>query len=436
VLLEKKVFAGEIQVRLDRFSDFLPSGFLPLLLKFAAKEGYFKPFEKHLSLPMKSVCYTPFQKMQVLISSILVNCNCIKDINHKLKPYPQVAEILGVKQIPDQSTINRFLNSFDVQSVADLEIIFDLLLEELFCRKKEKRILIADATGLVVFGDKFQFARKGYFPKKRGNKGYQVSLGIIPEKQPKISALFLDSGNIPLDLRLWDTIYQTADTLGGLEYLELVIADAIYGTGKHITTFIEMSIPFLLKGKNSKTAFHLAENLNYNDYYYINSSTEVAECGLVEIKKCPYKVRTVIIKKIDAKGKTLFNHLLTSLPKEQIDCVDLFSLYNKRQVIESEIKENKNGLSIDNLRTSKFWGIYAFLYVAASTFNLFSLFKEKFLAGTGLENLGLVEITDKLMDIPGKIVQKKQTTKLLLPLYHDYSRAFVCNSSSPIYDTS
>jgi hypothetical protein len=263
-----------------------------------------------------------------------------------------------------------------------------------------------------------------------------LSLGFLLGQYPKITALFLDPGNITLNLRLWDTIYQTADILGGLEYLELVIADAIYGTGKHIKTFTEMSIPSLLRGKNSKTAFHLASDLTRDDYYYIDSFTEVAERGLIEIKNCPYRIRTVIIKKIDAKGKIIFNHLLTSIPKKHVDCVELFSLYNKRQFIESEIKENKHGLSIDNLRTGKFWSIYAFLYIAASVFNLFSLFKEKALAGTGLENLGLAEITDKLMDIPGKIEQKKRITKLMLPLYHNYSRTFVCNGSSPFYDTS
>jgi hypothetical protein len=104
VLLEKKVFAGEIEVRLAIFSNFLPSGFLPLLLKFADRQGYFKPFAKHLSLPMKSVRYTPFQKLQVLIASLLVNCNCIKNINHKLKPYPQVAE--PSRSETDSGTVN------------------------------------------------------------------------------------------------------------------------------------------------------------------------------------------------------------------------------------------------------------------------------------------------------------------------------------------
>ncbi|MGC8977672.1 MAG: hypothetical protein ACP5OB_08675 [Candidatus Ratteibacteria bacterium] len=71
-------------------------------------------------------------------------------------------------------------------------------------------------------------------------------------------------------------------------------------------------------------------------------------------------------------------------------------------------------MSITSLRTGNFCGIYGFLYCAFSAFNLFSLFKEKVLAGTGLENLGLTEITDKLMDIPGKIEQQNQITKIFL----------------------
>ncbi|HRR95535.1 MAG TPA: transposase, partial [Candidatus Ratteibacteria bacterium] len=253
---------------------------------------------------------------------------------------------MKIKQIPDQSTINRFLRDFDIQSVSDLEFIFDILLKELVCSKNRKRVLIVDATGIVVFGNKFQFAKKGYFPKKIGNKGYQVSLGVLLKDYPKISSLFLDPANIALDLQLWDTIYQTADILGGLEYISLVIGDAIYGVDKHITDFIEFGIPFLLKGKNSKT---------------------------------------------------IFTHLFTSIPKQHLSCVELFSPYNKRQIIETQIKENKNGLSIDNLRTSKFWGIYAFLYIATSVFNLFALFKETVLVGSRLEHLELTEITDKLM---------------------------------------
>jgi len=62
-------------------------------------------------------------------------------------------------------------------------------------------------------------------------------------------------------------------------------------------------------------------------------------------------------------------------------------------------------------------------------FNIFSLFKEIVLVGSGLEHLGLTEITDKLMDIPAKIQHKNISTIILFPLYHSFSRIFVENKT-------
>ncbi|MEW6681182.1 MAG: hypothetical protein AB1297_09250, partial [bacterium] len=341
---QRDLFGGEIEVGLDRFDGFLPSGFLPLVLKLASEVGFFNLFREHLYLPMKEVDYTLFQKVVVLISSILVNCSHIKDINHKLKPYPELKRLLGIRDIPDQSTINRFLNRFNIKSLLDLELTFDLILQTIFFQEKRKVNLIIDVSGLVVYGDTYQFAKKGYFPKKRGDKGYQVSIGMITERYPKIVSFFLDPGNIPLDMRLWDTIYQAGEVLGGLEYIGLILGDAIYGTGKHIKEIMEMEFGFVIKGRDPRTAINLSKNLGYDDYYWINSTTEVAELGEIPLPNCPYPVRTVILKEINAKGQTIFARLLTSIHRSEMDCVEVFSLYNERVNIESLIKANKNGL--------------------------------------------------------------------------------------------
>ena len=59
---------------------------------------------------MKNVEYTVLQKLQTLICALAVGCNWTKDINHKLRPYPQAAQWLQMRQFPDQSTLNRFLH--------------------------------------------------------------------------------------------------------------------------------------------------------------------------------------------------------------------------------------------------------------------------------------------------------------------------------------
>ncbi|MDU2832825.1 MULTISPECIES: transposase [Clostridium] len=52
--------------------------------------------------------------------------------------------------------------------------------------------------------------------------------------------------------------------------------------------------------------------------------------------------------------------------------VEIFYFYNKRQTIEAFFKMAKNVYHIKNLRTSKFYGIYGFLWLVFITHNLIS----------------------------------------------------------------
>ena len=107
-------------------------------------------------------------KITTLVSSIIVGCSPIKDINHKLTPYPSVASLSGMKRFPDQSQINRFLNRMGPEEIIQLSLIFEAILDKIaLFQAKEKVDVNVDATGLTGYGHKYQFARKGYFPKKR-----------------------------------------------------------------------------------------------------------------------------------------------------------------------------------------------------------------------------------------------------------------------------
>ena len=168
----------QISVSLDSFREILPSGFLAILSSFAESVGFFDPFLKHFSFPMKEVSYSIMDKIATLFSSIIVGCSHIKDINHKLTPYSSAASLFGMERFPDQSGINRFLNRMGPEEISELCLIFEGVLEKIALFQDEEKVdLNIDTTGLVVYGDRYQFARKGYFPKRRGKKGYQLSLG-------------------------------------------------------------------------------------------------------------------------------------------------------------------------------------------------------------------------------------------------------------------
>jgi len=418
----------EITVGLDEFREILPSGFLAILSSFAESVGFFDPFLKHFSLPMKEVSYSVMDKIATLFSSIIVGCSHIKDINHKLRPYPSAASLFGMERFPDQSQINRFLKRVGPGEISELSLIFEAILDKVALFQGEEKVdLNVDATGLIVYGDSYQFAKKGYFPKKRGRKGYQLSLGTTNSEYSQILSLILDPGNISLAVRLWDTIYEVAEVLGSLERIGTVRADAIYGIGPDIALLLRHNLSFLVKGNSCFTAKRILRELapSYDDWRRVDETTFAFDARYVPIRRCPYPVRTVLTKAVNAKGKIEFRHIYTSFRPKEMDGVEVATSFRKRSDIESIIRDDKYGLHIDNLRTKNFWGIWAYLFIACATHNLISLFRKRVLSGTGIENLGIQTITKKLTDIPAKFEKEQNRMKIFFPAGHELARRFI-----------
>ncbi|MEA1963657.1 MAG: transposase [Candidatus Aerophobetes bacterium] len=319
------------------------------MASFAKSVGFFDPFLKHFYVSMKEVKYSIMDKIVTLFSSIAVGSSHIKDINHKLTPYPLAASLFGIDRFPDQSQINRFLNRMGPEQIIQLSLVFEAILDKVILFKDNQKVdLNVDATGLVVYGDKYQFAKKGYFPKKRGREGYQLSLGTTNCECSQVLSLILDPGDIALNMRLWDTIYEVAEVLGSLERIGIIRADAIYGTGADIAELIEQSLSFLIKGRNPLTAKKILKEANpsYDDWRRVDETTWAFDVNYVSITNCPYPVRTVITKAINAKGKFDYRHIYTSFSPKEMDEVETTLSYRKRIDIEAIIRDDKYGLYI------------------------------------------------------------------------------------------
>ena len=367
-------------------------------------------------------------KIATLFSSIAVGCSYIKDINHKLTPYTSAASLFGMDRFPDQSGINRFLNRMGPDEISQLSLVFEAILDKVILLKDEEKVdLNVDVTGLVVYGDRYQFAKKGYFPHQRGKEGYQLSLGTTNSEYSQILSLILDSGNMSLNMRLWDTIYEVAEVLGSLERIGIIRADAIYGIGPDITGLIEQTLSFLIKGKDPRTAKRILRELDpsYDDWKRVDETTWAFDAKYVTITNCPYPVRTVVTKTIDAKGELEYRHIYTSFSPREMDEVETILSYRKRIDIEAIIRDDKYGLYIDNLRTKNFWGISSYLFIACATHNLISLFRQRVLSGTGIEDLGIQTIVKKLTDIPAKFEKEQDKMRIFFPAGHELARRFI-----------
>ena len=389
--------------------------------------GFFSVIRSLFDCRQGHIKYSPWQKLMVLLCSLAVGCSSLREINDSLRPYPAVSYLLGLEEFPDQSLLNRFLNSFGSRECRSL----NLILEELnrrFGLSSQRKLssLNYDGSGLVVYGDTYEGAQKGYFVNKRGQQGYRLSL-VTAEVGGYREILYtqLDPGNIRSSARFFDGLYSAAEILGGTEKIPMVRADALLGSFANLKELNALGIPLLIKGYDSRTAKSLAGELSPEDWQYFRPGTEISELKSHKFSGLNEPVRVLLIK--DRNNKKLeenYNHIYTTISEEKLDTPEILQTYNKRQTIEALIKEDKNGLKIDHMPTTSYWGIKGFLYLAAITHNLITLFRYHVLRHTNLEGIKTKELVERLMHIPAKIIPQDGKTVLKFPRQHRLVRGF------------
>jgi hypothetical protein len=404
----------------------LPTGALGLLIAFAQHAGFFEPFATHLDVPLKTCLYTPLQKLQTLICSLAVGCAWTKAINHKLRPYPSAAALLGMTRFPEQSSVNRFLHRLGPAQSLHLELIGERLLERFGLWQQHATVdLDIDSTGLLVYGETYEQSRKGYFPRQRGRRGYRLALASTSQAPgPEILAAFLDPANAAPAGRLWDCVYQAAEVVGSLARLGVIRADAVYGTGPNVEHLLDLGLGFMIKGCCDKTALNFARTVEPTRWEPVDFFTRVCDLGPQSISHCRHPIRVVLVELMTRRyDHPSFSHLYTTLSPTDADAAQLFERYNGRQRIEALIKTAKHGLSIKHLRTRRLAPIRSFLQVAALTFNLLVWFRHYLLAQVDLDRLGLFDLTHTLMDIPAKCAVDGHQLRLSFPEHHPLASA-------------
>lgn len=159
----------ELEYALSDFSDYTHSAFLVSALHWAEQHGFWQPFVRLLSVPMKRVVYTPVQKVQTLMASIMIGCKYNKDVNFRLVPDEVAASALGMERFPDQSQLNLLLRRMDDANLLELQAIHaeHLRQYERFspCAEGRDYLLVdIDQCGLIANGKTYELSRKGYFP--------------------------------------------------------------------------------------------------------------------------------------------------------------------------------------------------------------------------------------------------------------------------------
>ena len=92
---------------------------LATLAAYYQRENRFSPLEI-LDLGMKTVRYSPVNKLQQIVMSILANCEYLSEVNCRLKPEAGLAQVCGLEAFADQSTLSRSLDRLTQMNIDQL----------------------------------------------------------------------------------------------------------------------------------------------------------------------------------------------------------------------------------------------------------------------------------------------------------------------------
>lgn len=411
-----------IEYALDDASDYTDSAFLVTALQWANEHGVWTAFNRLLAVDMKTVVYSPLQKVQTLLASIFVGCQFNKDINARLVPDTVAAACLGLERFPDQSQCNILLRRLDQANLDQLEAVHaeHLRRYEPFPDAHWRGFLLVDIDqcGIVADGKKYELARKGYFVRRRGASGYQLSAAWLG-KSGLTLALRLDGGNVHCSTRLRELVELSAARVGEAYRQVIYRVDGGYGTQPQIKWFMATNRLFIAKGairKPQKWAARVAPGA----WRMVGGAAGVRVAEVA----AGTGVRGIVCEVLAPSGKLEYAVLLTNLPSE-FDAGMLWRLYAERQTIEAFFKVGRNVYGMDNLRSREFKAIYGFLWLVFIGHNLLQWVKGALFADSALAEIGTRELVEKLGRIPARRERTANGWRLHLPSQHSLARLFV-----------
>jgi len=157
------------------------SAFLMMFLEYAQEIGLLSLLGQLVKVEMKGVLYSVLNKAQTVMASLVMGCAHTKAINEVMSREEIAANYLGLLRFPDQSPINRYLTRFSEENVRQVgQVHQQMFIRQSQARRSVGRVVVdIDQCGLVVTGKTYELARKGYFPRKRGEIGYQLSVAYL-----------------------------------------------------------------------------------------------------------------------------------------------------------------------------------------------------------------------------------------------------------------
>jgi Transposase DDE domain group 1 len=456
----RKKFSIKVQFQTTtNWQEITTHGLLLAAWEFLEKKAVFKQWEQ-VRYRMKKVKYTPLDKLKTLWASVVVGCQHTVEINDRLGAHEKaLAQAVGFNRFPDQSQINRLLAATQAEQVnqwrqAHLELMARYSRARAHSRwlklANGQQLLVVDLDqrALAVRGKQFELAKPGYFGRKRGRRGYQLSALFFGGPIGELVDEYLDPGDTPIGNRVKDLLESLRWLCGrlGLEADQVLVrGDAQLGTPLIVAQVQAMGFHFLFKGLSAQRARNLLKQVS-DTFWRVKPGVEDEVRWMSDLDEVDHldksqnghgasiRARTLVLTRVaparlpkagkhckrvlDPKPVVKHDYYLTDLNRAQLPVVDVLPVYDDRATIERYFYDEQYALGAQQVRTRHFHGEALFQFLVATTNNLLRWMQHRVFRKTELERIGLGRLIRQAMQIPARIFRRGETWIVEMPQRH------------------
>lgn len=348
-----------------------------LLFEHAENEGVFDLIAQELVFENPSINKIKMNHIKTMLGAHFIGIDRLERLK-MLQKDPLIAEF-GIR-VKEPETVSRFLNRFDFKTTQMLREINLEVFKRLLSKSKLTSITIDIDSSVINVEGHQEGATKGYNPKKKGNRCYNVQFAFCDELKACVTG-FMRSGNTYSANGAAEMIKEIVATIKTDDLEILFRMDSGYFDEEIIKTIESLDCKYLIKAKA-----------------YSTLSPQVMDPSVSFVKGEGNRQTTELftrLKKWDKDRRFVVSRVLkTEKDRAQLSLIEgdeyqyFFFVtntegptesvvigYEKRGNCENYIKEAKYDMGVGHLLLKSFWANETIFQLMMLAYNLILLFK-------------------------------------------------------------
>lgn len=406
-------------------------GGMYLIHKFCQKMKLKWYLQKYVRVRQHHENYQVSELILIILYSIIVGILRI-DTTRPLQYNGVFQDMLGLKRVPDPTSIRRFLHRLPTQTIRQIVRVHNLLQLKLFPVRSSQTSVIfdIDPTAVTVYGTQ-QRTKKGYNPKKRGRRCYSVFLCFESNHQ-EFWLGTLRSGNIAPVRLAPHLVKRCIAKLPKSVRRIRVRADAAFYSHRFIERClekekikytVEVQISNIMRSKFLKVKYQpYKKDWEVGEFYYqpethVPGRWKTMHRFVVQrrpLPEDPKEAAQLSFFEMQGYGYRVIVTNLTLKPRH------VWNFHNQRASgAELNIKELKYNYPLNKIPTQSYIANIGYLQLLMFSFNIINWFKRLYLPGR-YRYKSLHKIRQDLLVVPARLVRTGNRKTLKFPMGYPY----------------